>query len=250
VAVNVWAKPEPSYRYTVGGDVAEGKLSDQQDADSDRDYSAASVFCRNTREYVATLHCRLDPHRYALWLYLLGRWYNNAWLCPELNNNGVAVLGVLRGTVQVPGYDLPTYPHIYARETSFDRYSGNIAPDLLGWKTTTLSRPKLISDFYTLFVDGPCGIYDALMVEEAKSFQRNRLGKAEHTSGFHDDVLFSAMLALQADLWCPQLLGASDYEPKPMRYGINAPDDAFEVGQLAYIGARDMCEDLEEDDDA
>lgn len=204
LTVNVWERPRKGLRYAIGADVAEGKQSDQKDPDSARDYSAASIFCRDTRTYVATFHARLDPHSFGFWLWLMGTWYNDAWICPELNNNGVAVLGVLRGSVMLPSAkDLPMYPCLYARETHFDQYGEDISEDLLGWKTTTITRPKMISDFYTLFTDGPVAIYDRMIIEEAKSFQRDKQGKAQHSSGFHDDLLISAMLALQADLLCP-----------------------------------------------
>ena len=204
VMAAVWALPRRGSTYAIGADVAEGKLADVGDLDSERDFSAAVVLDRTRRTVVATLRCQIDPHNFALWLWLLGRWYNGAWICPELNHNGVAVLGVLRGTVFLPqAQGLESYQRIYARETHFDHYSDNIADDLLGWKTTVLTRPKMISDFYTFFVDASCTIYDQVMLEEAKTFRRGKTGKAEHTSGFHDDLLIAAMLALQADLQCP-----------------------------------------------
>ena len=248
VGVSVWNYPESGHSYCIGADVAEGKLSDRTDRDSDRDYSVACVFDRGTREYVARLHCRLDPHTFGFWLYMLGCWYNWSWLCPEINNNGVAVLGVLRGTVSLPdAVGLPSYSNIYARETHFEQYSAGFSADKLGWRTTPHSRPKLVSDFYTLFCDGPCGIYDMMLIEECKSFQRNKLGKPEHTTGFHDDILFAAMLAYQADLWCPPVSLMPDEAGKVWRPGMRSPTDEFCTDFLAYAGVVDNCEDLEED---
>jgi hypothetical protein len=240
VSLAVWDRPSAGRVYTVGADVAEGKLSDLHDEDSARDYSTIVVYDRLTRQYVARLRCQLDAHSFGLWCWLVSAWYNNAWICPELNHNGTAVLGVLRGSVMLPqAQGLPYYPNIYARETDFDHYVEDINPDLVGWKTTTVTRPKMISDFYTLTSEGNCSIYDQLMVEEMRSFQRNKLGKAEHSSGFHDDILVAGMLALQADLQCPSFVARL----LPITDGYVKQETL--VG--SFVG---QVEDYDEDDDA
>lgn len=235
VPVLIWKPPQPGHRYTVGADIAEGKLSNMNDADSARDWSAAAVLDRDSRAFVARIRTRVDPHQFGVALWLLAMWYNKAWLCPEVNHNGVATLGVLRGSVQVPGapYVRP-YPRIYARERNFDQYSQDQSNHLLGFKTTTLTRPKLIADFYDMFTSAPCLIRDGMLLEECKSFQRNKQGKAEHTSGFHDDILFAYMLAVQADLLCPQMTGLT-----PDSVGV-MPESDFDPSVVPGLAEDDL----------
>ena len=205
----------------MGMDVAEGKLSDVSDDDSDRDSSAAVVYNRTLNRVDAVYRTQQDPHSFALWCYLLGSHYNYAWLCPEMNNNGVAVMGVLRASVTVPGYEkLGHYPHIYSREIKFDGdYDREINPDLLGYKTTVASRPKLLSDLFDLVCKSGVLVEDAYMIEEMKTFQHNVKGKVEHARGFHDDTMFALGLALQAHLTCS--LSANARSIAPLASGVS-----------------------------
>lgn len=203
-SITIYYWPGERERFCLGSDVAEGRLSDPGDIDSERDFSCSVVYSRDYNRVAAVLRSRQDPHTFALWSYLLGWFYNWAWECPELNNNGVAVIGVLRGTVRVPGWEwLPPYPRIYVREIHMDYYSSDINPDLLGFKTTVSTRPKLLSDGYDLVCKTDFVTHDAIMVEEFKTFAYNKQGKVEHGHGFHDDMIWGLFLAHQAHQQCP-----------------------------------------------
>lgn len=203
-SVTVYHEPYPGDTYVIGADIAEGRLSDQADPDSDRDHNAAIVWNRDRGRIDAILHTRQDPHTFMLWCWLLGHYYNYAWLCPEVNNNGAAVIGVLRGTIMLTyAKDLPRYVKVYARETRFDEYVGDVNPDLLGFRTTVQSRPKLVEDLYDVVVHGPCTIEDAVVIEEMKTFQKDKKGKAQAASGYHDDTIMAFGLAIQAHVSCP-----------------------------------------------
>lgn len=219
-SVTLYFEPDAGCSYSLGMDIAEGSLSDPQDEDSDRDYSACVVYNRTFNRVDAVYRTQQDPHSFALWSYLLGSLYNWAWLCPEMNHNGSAVMGVLRASVTVPGYEnLGVYPHIYAREIKMDSvFVKEINPDLLGYKTTVATRPKLLSDLFDLVCKSGVKIYDLMMVEEMKSFQHNKVGKVEHARGFHDDLMFALGLALQAHLTCP--LGNEGVSIAPLAGGV------------------------------
>jgi hypothetical protein len=80
----VYRPPEPSRRYVVGADPAEGNPTSND--------SAASVLDEDTGEEVATFAGRFEPSTFASYIDAVGTWYNRADVLVERNNHGHAVL--------------------------------------------------------------------------------------------------------------------------------------------------------------
>jgi len=202
--VLVWDLPKPGHHYTAFADIMEGKLSNPQDEESPRDWYVAVVWNRTTKTLAAAIRCRIDPHEGGELLWLLGKWYNEAWVSPEINSAGIASLGALTGKT-----GLPIYVRIYRRMKDYDEWTTEIVPDDLGWRTQTNTRNVLIADLYsTLELDPTTKRYEAriywdLAVEEMKALQRDKDGKIQAIRGRHDDILFALGGAIQLDNDCP-----------------------------------------------
>jgi hypothetical protein len=96
----VYALPQPSHRYVIGADPAEGNPTS--------DDSALAVLDTESGEEVATLAGKFQPAVVAAHARALSIWYNGAGVLVERNNHGHAVLMALseRGDVRVlSGHD-------------------------------------------------------------------------------------------------------------------------------------------------
>jgi len=76
--IRVWSPPKPAdeEQYVIGSDSGEGL--------EDGDPSCAFVQSRLTGEVVAEIHGHFIPRRFAKELAMLGWWYNDALICPEV----------------------------------------------------------------------------------------------------------------------------------------------------------------------
>ena len=116
----------------------------------------------------------------------------------------------------------------------------------LGWRTTILTRPKMVDNFKTAFNEGDIKIYSQDLVDEMKTFVYDKQGTPRHRPGKHDDLLFASMIALQLHLRLP--FHSSPYESATTD---GHPDfEPTEEEPLSMRGAVDLWEgDSEEDDE-
>lgn len=68
---------------------------------------------------------------------------------------------------------------------------------MLGWNTTTLTRPIMLGEWKQAFDSGVIKIYDEETIRQHKSFIVNRMGKPEGASGKHDDAVMACAIAYQ-----------------------------------------------------
>jgi len=167
--LRIYKKPVAGWEYVIGADTAEGVGGD---------YCAATVRCKRTGEQVATLHGQWPPDLFAERLAELGRRYNNALIGVERNKDGVAVLLAL---VRVYGYQ-NLYIHNDGR---------------LGWPTTTVTRPLVISDYDRELRGTEYIIHDRAIIDECLTFVINDRGKPEAATGAHDDLVIADAIAGQ-----------------------------------------------------
>jgi hypothetical protein len=198
MAWNIYEGRVDACEYTIGGDSSSGRVSDPQNPRSERDRAALVVLNRRTLTTVAVLRGAIEPDKLGAQMLLAAEYWNNAWIAPEVNNTGYALVAAVRD-----------YPYIIAREG---------APDLslsrplhrIGFQTDGPSRNMLISDWEKYGREEPVTGYDgkirclsSLLADEERTFVLDKQGKKQHRAGCHDDVLFASMLALQAHLRCP-----------------------------------------------
>ena len=79
-------------------------MSNPEDKDSPLDWNAEVVFNRTFRTVDAVCMNRLHPITFGETMWLLGHYYNHAWVTPEINSAGVAALGALTGKSSYPPY--------------------------------------------------------------------------------------------------------------------------------------------------
>ena len=176
--LSLWNAPKRDAKYLIGADVALGVRGD---------YSVACIMTKE-REIVAIYRSnRTDPVRFGKILFYLGRWFNNALICPEANSIGVATVQQLLGM---------NYPNIYQQ-----RKTANTMPDSinhLGFKTTVATRAPIISNLRRMIEDEDITIPSALAIEELRNFIVTPQGKAEASLGHHDDIVMSMAITVEA----------------------------------------------------
>ena len=230
----IWVKPQGGHSYAIGVDTMEGTQSDPDDPKSNYDFHAMSVLDRDTGEIVAVYLGRGGQSDIGQQAVLAAKWYNSAWIAPELPM-GMVVLDVLRES----GYD-----RIYQRQKADEQRIESDSLNL-GWRTTLLTRPKMVDNFKTAFNEGDIKIYSSDLVDEMRTFVYDKQGTPRHRPGKHDDLLFASMIALQLHLRLP-------FHSSPYHASNTDGDQDFEPEEdepLSMRGAVDIWEGQDEDDD-
>lgn len=173
----VWELPDPDEDYAIGGDVAEGL--------ENRDRSSFDVVKKSTGEQVAHWFGYLDAELYAQLLAHVGKWYNTAFIGPERNNHGHAVIQKLR----------EVYPHrfIYS-EQYLDRDHDDETPKL-GWLTTAQSKPVIIEGLKTLLRENASGVRWIGTINELNTYVYDARGRMNAQTGCFDDQVMSYAIA-------------------------------------------------------
>lgn len=173
----VWELPDPDEDYAIGGDVAEGL--------ENRDRSSFDVVKKSTGEQVAHWFGYLDAELFAQLLAHVGKWYNTAFLGPERNNHGHAVIQKLR----------EVYPHrsIYS-EQYLDRDHDDETPKL-GWLTTAQSKPVIIEGLKSLLRENASGVRWIGTINELNTYVYDARGRMNAQTGCFDDQVMSYAIA-------------------------------------------------------
>ncbi len=192
-ALVVYKRPQPNRRYAAGIDVCEGiDVGDGTIGGEDPDWSVANFFDCDTGEQVAKLRARMEPAPFAEYLVAVQQWYNWAFLVPEANGPGIALMERLLGFGCPPGL-------IYHRRPQPDeQFSGNAGTSLqlLGWKQNMVSRVQLISLHDAAIRELAIILHDPNTIAEHYTFIVKPNGRAEHQNGCHDDEVISAALGV------------------------------------------------------
>jgi len=215
--VEVWRKPERNTRYVIGVDIAEGKMVNPDAPNSQRsDYSVAAVMCLDTNEYVARIKTReLPPNEFALQVSLLGLYYNNALVIPEINSGyGFAFMQTLK----------TLYQHIYFREVTADHIGQRITREF-GFLSSGNTRGVWINALGVLIKDSaadpmekiypenpPMILHGTDTINDLSKFIVNDRGRAEAAPGEHDDEVVA--LGLCAVVVMSTSWGKFNYTPE------------------------------------
>ena len=194
--LKVWEEPVVGIDYVIGADVAVKE-----------DYSYATVINKKTFEQVAEFNARMDEFEFAYFLDRLGRYYNNALLAPEKNNQGHAVISKLTEI---------DYPNMYVRE-AIDDITGRKYNEY-GWWTDRSSRYVLYSDLNEFVTKRRLIIRSQLVIDQMRSFVRNKRGEPSAISGSHDDAVMGLAIACQMYKRLPNevegdIIAYRDYSP-------------------------------------
>lgn len=160
-------------KYCIGGDTS-GEGSD---------YFTGHVLDARTGTQVAALKHQFDADQYTRQMYCLGMYYNWALIGIEANFDSFPIRELQR----------LGYPHQYARE-AVDTYTGKLEKRF-GFKTTSLTRPTIISRLIAIVRDHVDTINDRDTLEELLTIVRNEKGRIEAPEGGHDDQMMGLAIA-------------------------------------------------------
>ena len=160
-------------KYCIGGDTA-GDGSDS---------FTAHVLDARTGIQVAHLKHQFDADQYAKQMYCLGVYYKNALIGIEANFDSFPLMELQR----------LGYTNQYVRE-SIDTYTGK-TEKRFGFKTTSLTRPTIISKLIEIVREHCDVINDRETLEELLTIVRNQKGRIEAPEGGHDDDMMGLAIA-------------------------------------------------------
>ena len=161
--------------YCIGGDTA--------GSDSGADFFTGHVLDAKTGVQVATLKHQFDADQYAKQMYCLGRYYKDALIGIEANFDSFPIMELQR----------LGYPKQYTREAQ-DTYTGK-TEKRFGFKTTSLTRPTIISRLIEVVREHCDTINDKDTLEELLTIIRNEKGRIEAPEGGHDDQMMGLAIA-------------------------------------------------------
>lgn len=173
--INIYQVPDsPAItKYCIGGDTA-GDGSD---------YFTGHVLDAKTGVQVAALRQQFDPDQYVKQMYCLGKYYKNALIGIEANFDSYPIKELQR-----LGYN-----NQYVRE-AVDTFTGK-TEKRFGFKTTSLTRPTIISRLIEIVRDDVDSINDKETLEELLTITRNEKGRIEAPEGGHDDEMMGLAIA-------------------------------------------------------
>jgi hypothetical protein len=178
----VWKKPRGSRHYIIPADISEGIGQDK---------FAAPVIDNETLEVVAAYYDdRTDPVEAARVLDGMGRWYNNALVCPETAPG----VGYTTGKRLELDY---SYPNLYYH---IDPRTGHLGD--VGWKTDARTRPLIQGALMDHVPTNSVLIRDPRAVSEMSSLvwesgeDSSKRPKMKAVSGEHDDYVMALGIGL------------------------------------------------------
>lgn len=173
--IHIYQLPNtPEYtKYCIGGDTA-GEGSD---------YFIGQVLDARTGIQVAALKHQFDADQYTKQMYCLGKYYKDALIGIEANFDSFPIMELQR----------LGYMNQYVRET-VDTYTGK-TEKRFGFKTTSLTRPTIISRLIEIVREHTGTINDKDTLEELLTIIRNEKGRIEAPEGGHDDNMMALAIA-------------------------------------------------------
>ncbi len=189
----VYDQPEYDSRYLVSVDTCTGEDQQLQGLAADPDYHSVQVWRGPFEDHrgtwrvpkmVALHHSRMDIGVLAQEVEAITRWYGNAFVIPEINNSGLALLKYL----------LESGLSVYRRR-KFNDAMGMVEKSF-GWSTDKITRKTIIDHMAAELVDQNFYIPDLGILKELKTFVINDKGKPTAAPGHHDDHVLAAAIAL------------------------------------------------------
>jgi hypothetical protein len=179
--LQVWEEPKQGIAYVIPADVSEGKEISKSGKKTD--FHSIDVLEQLTGRQVAHWHGKIEPIQLGILLSYIGYRYNTAWVVPERNNHGTAVVGKLSEI---------KYPNLYCEETPNPPHK---PVKRYGW----LTRGGSMGDAKALVIDnlvemvnkGMDGIVCAETLKELVTYKHEPDGTMGAEAGCFDDRVMS-----------------------------------------------------------
>tara|TARA_B100001094_G_scaffold330316_1_gene395239 strand:+ start:2961 stop:4712 length:1752 start_codon:yes stop_codon:yes gene_type:complete len=189
----VYDEPEHDSKYLISVDTCTGEDQQMQGLAADPDFHSVQVWRAPFEDWhgdwhvarlVAVHHSRLDIGVLAQEVEGAARWYGGAFIVPEVNNSGLALLKYL----------LEMGLSVYRRRKVND--SSGMVEKSFGWSTDKITRKTVIDHMAAELMEGNFDIPDKDILHEMKVFVVNDRGKPTAAPGHHDDHVLAAAIAL------------------------------------------------------
>jgi hypothetical protein len=178
--LTIYKRPMAKQEYFVGADPA--RVAGKGDP------CCAQIINRRSLEQVAVYHRNVDAIEFAKDLIKIGKFFNEAVLCPETEGPGYAVIGYLRDR-----YD-NIWHHVWA-----DKHQGRPAA-ALGWSTNWKRKTWAIEQLIYLMGEEAILIHDYLTYAQLQDYVVKANGEYEGQS-LHDDAVMALAIAYIASLF-------------------------------------------------
>lgn len=229
---HIYQLPVAGRQYALGIDTMEGKISDIKDPKSKLDHDGMVMIDRENGDICAVWEGQSPPDVLINQSYWAGKIYNNAFIGVEMPMG----FSVLRGLHN------KGYRNLYNRETH-DETLISEPTDTLGWRTTLITREWMVKDLITAIREQAIKIYHQGIVDQMKTFIKDKKGKSIHMPGKLDDLLFGLMIAIQIHQRCPMVTAMTQSHTSSEEI-----KEAQTGSQLAYSGAIDHGNEFDDDD--
>lgn len=179
----IWKPPVPGRRYIVAADVSRG---------DGEDFSTYVIIDMQEDEIVCEYRGKIPPDRFAELLADIGRKYNNALICPELNTYGALCARRLKKDLK--------YENLFYEKKmgdSFGAYGYQAESDedeiLPGFTTTSKTRPLILGKLEELIRNKRIRSYSTRFHEELKTFVIAG-GRPQAMRGYTDDLVMACAI--------------------------------------------------------
>lgn len=189
----IYDEPEYDSKYLISADTCTGEDQQTQGIAADPDYHSIQVWRAPFEDWhgdwhvprlVALHHSRIDIGILAHEVEAAARWYGDAFVIPEVNNSGLALLKYL----------LEMGLSVYRRRKYND--SMGMVEKSFGWSTDKITRKTVIDHLAAEIIEENIDIPDEGVLKEFKTFVINDRGKPEAAPGHHDDHVLAAAIAI------------------------------------------------------
>lgn len=219
----IWEKPLKGFYYTVGVDTSEGGGGDN---------AVITVLNANTGFQAAEFAApNIPPDVLATICLEMARWYNNAFIVPEMNNTGLSFVDHIK----------MKYYNIYRREV-FDKRTKETT-QAIGWRTTGTTKPVLVNSLEEAVREEYIHVNGADTLKELRTFVRtDSVGKQGYggEGSNHDDRVIALGLAYQGIKFMPKLKAPENPAQKKLREFIERKglEKHFSVEEASSMIAR------------
>ncbi len=165
------------HKYMVSGDATRSITGD---------YSCAQVLNRRTWEQVAIFRKRIDPVSFGDQLAMLGRYYNWAIVCPEIQGAGDSTISRLISL---------NYPFLFEHRKA-ERIPGQ-PETVYGWWSGVRAKQEAMGNLLKVVVDHDVIIHDHKTYSEMRAYVSDERGGFKNGAGEgHDDTVTAMAIAM------------------------------------------------------
>ncbi len=165
------------HKYMVSGDATRSITGD---------FSCAQVLNRRTWEQVAIFRRKIDPVSFGDQLALIGRYYNWAIVCPEIQGAGDSTISRLISL---------NYPFLFEHRKA-ERIPGQ-PETVYGWWSGVRAKQEAIGNLLKVVVDHDLTLHDHKTYAEMRAYVSDEKGGFKNGAGErHDDTVTAMAIAM------------------------------------------------------